>query len=430
MLTLRTLFGDGFAIRSAEISGIISEFFDCVDPGKLEDLVSRYKRSMDSQQVLTDVIFVGRRFVLGMEAVLDFHAGRMTSKKPEEYADTLFFMKYYSAFYKVAGAPQKTELWGKLRDGFNPNSDLRHFFSELYVAFAYASYGCDIDMVDMDNANPLNYEFDIRKEDKKLEVEVKTISSLSGLSGIPMDSSKLEQVISFLIRQLDKAAPKFQNAFVSITLGGCQRTLKDFAISIEKCVQQLNVEKSIIQHGDVRIAYKQFGQEELDQLWNTLEESFSVKPAILNQHMFLGKPRNGPFQGIVGVKFNEKWRIENSVKSNLKDAFKKFSGSNAAVVWLILADMDPPIVDGRPENDAIMGNRLVLEEIAKYLSAKKISYPTGIVLSFKTLALSKPGSPENLFMPLVLTFFPGEKPVDHKFFMNSDFFGYRHHRLT
>lgn len=316
---------------------------------------------------------------------------------------------------------------GKLRDGLNPNSDLRHFFSELYVAFAYASYDCNVDIVDMDNANPLNYEFDIRKEDKKLEVEVKTISSLSGT---PIDSSKLEQVISFLIKQLDRAAPKFQNAFVSVTFGGRQKTLKDFAVSIEKCVQQLNVKTSMAQHGEIKITYKQFNQAQLNQLWATIEDPFSVKPAILNQHMFLVKPRSGPFQGLVGVKFDEKWQIENSIKLNLKDAFKKFSGNHASVVWLMLADMDPPMVDGRPENDVIMGNRLVLKEIAKYLSAKKTPYPTGIVLSFKTIALYKPENPENFFMPLVFTFFPGEKAFDHKLFMNTNFFGHRHHRLT
>lgn len=142
--------GMGFRITASEIPNIVTEFFSSVDAPAIDKLVQRYMASLKENPILS-VSLTGKRFVIGLEIAIDIYFGRGSGNADLfGFPDVVFFMKMYRMLCNRSGDPERRILDGRLRDSLNPDRDFREFSCELYVAFAYASYGCSVSLVDMD----------------------------------------------------------------------------------------------------------------------------------------------------------------------------------------------------------------------------------------------------------------------------------------
>jgi hypothetical protein len=138
---------DGFRIAIADLPRLFSEFLECITISEIDIAIQRRLQSK-KHVPLIDLQWMGERFVVGLKELLDKTLGRSSGEELGKFWDFPFFAKYYPLAYQQADHAAQKVLAGKLRGGLKPKHDLREFFYELIVGFAYASYGNTVTIVD------------------------------------------------------------------------------------------------------------------------------------------------------------------------------------------------------------------------------------------------------------------------------------------
>lgn len=255
----------GMEIPKRELTQISSEFLLCVnDVTAIDKAVRTRFESINTEAHLVDIHWMAQRLIVGLQGVLDVHFGRSPKESLPPVLDFLFFARFYALAFRRAHASLRRELDGKLRDGLRPKRDLREFFAELLVAFAYESCGQQVTIIDPNETAGRRFDCFVQGDAGDLEVEVKTISSLSGL---PVDRRVLTSALESVASKLRDISPPSEYRFFDVCLIGRRLILNDILRAAEKCIRKMQMHqgRTVGAHDCIQITSTKVRAEQFEE---------------------------------------------------------------------------------------------------------------------------------------------------------------------
>ena len=364
-------------IAQNEVLALFDRFFHCFDKAVFKNLLQRYSKSNALSRVL-EPFDRRKRIVGGIAAACMVHEGL---KPPDDFPmsfDSIFLIKFLTELYEKANEAERARLWGILRQVLDKNRDPRQNFFELAVGFIYTDFGATVSFTDIGD-KPSKYEFLAEKEGYKTEVEVKTISSLSGH---PLSAATLDSFVTGAHTLLDELRLPFSESHVRIVIRGKHTKHQGLISDLRACIGNLKRGRLQSSYGNVALLISRALPGDVE----SVEAHTRGAQYLLPEHLKQGYTLYGMLSPKVGrafstTSFKEPWNIATNLDKHLGDAFSKFSGKLPAVVWVCLSDASSFMTNPYARDIGFFRNDRVRQIINKYQSPERYDYPTGFVIA-------------------------------------------------
>lgn len=375
MITLKPVDKRYTVITGGEILGLYNRFFRCFDKTAIENLLERYGKSNALSRGLGSFDH-GKRMVGGIAVACMIH-DRL--KPPDGFPtsfDSIFLIKFLTELYEQANESERNRLRGMLREVLNKNRDPRQIFFELAVGFIYVDFGATVSFTDISGKS--KFEFLVEKDDYKIEVEVKTISSLSGH---PLPAATLDAFANGAHALLDGRSFPFDESHVRISINGKHPKHQHLLDDLRACVD--DVKGGIIRsrHGSVDLSVARALPGDVESVETHAWGAQYLLPEHLRAYALLGRLNPPSGRAFLTTAFTVPWKIATNLDDNFSDAFSKFSRERPAVVWVCLSDASSFMTNPHARDIGFFGNDKVRHVINKYQAAGRYDYPTGFVMA-------------------------------------------------
>jgi hypothetical protein len=377
MITIEPGSAPYLTIRRSEIPEIIAAFRSCIDEPVIRRGLERRHESNKSTLSLMNTAFLQEFILYGLDWALSLPE-RTVPENIHHHVPALFFMKLYSEVHSRSGQIERNRIDGMLRDVVI-KSDPRVFFYELLAGFHFIDEGYTVAFMDLaGKQGNSTYEYFLEKDGYEIELEVKTITDLSGLEmkGFRAINSFCKNMQTMFDRLRFAPNDNELDVLMSAPPGkGAGKATEDLA----NCVRKLERGDVHAQFGCIRVARRAAPTDAIRYLREVRKDPFKVKPPSLSRFPIAGLSDH--HQAVYTLSFQQPWRIANTIDNALKDAFSKFSKSNPALVFLYLVDAFSFSHDAAVQANAVWQQPAVRKKLDEYRSPGRYGYPTGLLLS-------------------------------------------------
>ena len=211
-----------------------------------------------------------------------------------------------------------------------------------------------------------------------MEVEVKTMSSLSGH---PLPAATLDSFVIGAHALLDGMSFSFDESHVSITINGKHLKHQHLLDDLGACVDDVKGGVVRSRHGSVDLSVARALPGDVGSVETHAWGAQHLLPEHLKAYPLFGRLNPASGRAFLTTSFTVPWKIATNLDDNFRDAFSKFSRKRPAVVWACLSDASSFMTNPHAREIGFFRNDKVRHVINKYQLRGRYDYPTGFVIA-------------------------------------------------
>lgn len=375
MITLEPTPRRHTVISQSEVPALYDRFFRCFDKATIVTLLNRYSKSNAVSRTL-DSFGHRTRMVAGIGAACMIHDRLRPPDELQLSFESIFLVKFLTELYEQGNDAERKNLWGVLREVLNKDKDPRQRFFELAVGFIYADFGAKVGFTDLSNES--RFEFLVEKEGYKTEVEVKTISSISGLA---LSSTTLDSFATSVYDLLDKVRFSIPRCHVRILINGKHAKHQPLIDDLRACIRDISGGRLQARRGNIDLSIVEALPGDIEYVEAYSRDRRHQPPEHLKVYPLISLLTPNPDKRFFTISFTESWNIATNLDDNLGDAYKKFSRKLPAVAWICLSDASSFLTNPNARDIGFFQNNRVRHILNKFQTAGRYNYPTGFVVA-------------------------------------------------
>lgn len=252
---------------------------------------------------------------------------KLLTKKPIPAAelpgfDFEYFAYCFSIVWNASSAEERTKYEGRLIMGLQNEDSFSHLYFELQIALVYLTYGCTVTLRNPPKGE-LGYDLDVSKCGITFCVEVKTVSSATGM---PIEQAWLNQAMTKLGNALGPKLDPWPAFRVDVRyLGTTRPSHPELMKAFDEVGNLLQVACPEVRTALLHARLSSLAPTEIQGFYAGYE---ATEPTVI---AFGGSSR----LGVVLATTQKRWKLEDAVSDVMEDAAKRQLPPNQhSALWI------------------------------------------------------------------------------------------------